>query len=143
VTPEDFADAFMAQWRVSMPRDEFLDAFKHWVVGVIGEAQQLIADLAGDYRLACLSNLNPLHWERCVELGVDQLFADRFLSFELGLRKPQPESYAAVIDRLGVAPGEVMFFDDVAANVDAARAAGMGATLVDDGLAGALGKSNL
>ncbi len=145
VSPEIFADAFMAEWAIDGPRTAFLHNFKHWVVGVIDDAPELIAPLGADYRLACLSNLNPLHWARCVELGVGELFAEKFLSFEMGLRKPEAAIYAAVVAALGVTPGDILFFDDVEVNVAAARAAGMNAVLVDSvidgecGLAKALG----
>lgn len=133
VSPEAFADAFMAKWKIDGSRAAFLHDFKHWVVGVLDDAPERIAALGGDYRLACLSNLNPLHWARCVELGVGELFDDKFLSFEMGLRKPEAEIYAAVIAALGVAPDEIFFFDDVEGNVAAARAAGMNAERVGAG----------
>lgn len=46
-------------------------------------------------------------------------------SHEVGYRKPDPAAYRIVCERLGVAPGEVLFLDDVQANVDGARAVGM------------------
>lgn len=50
----------------------------------------------------------------------------------LGIRKPDPRAYAAVIDRLGVDAGECVFIDDFAPMAEAGRAAGMHAIhLVD------------
>ena len=46
-------------------------------------------------------------------------------SHEIGVAKPDPCSYALVCERLDVAPGRVVFLDDVVANVEGARAAGM------------------
>lgn len=133
ISPAQFADAFIREWRLDLDRDAFLDGFKHWVVGVFEGAPALLGDLRARHRLACLSNVNPAHWERCLELGVAELFDDRFLSHELRARKPEPEIYARVADHLGVAPSEIFFFDDVAANVHAAIAAGMRARLVQNG----------
>lgn len=140
LSPEEFAGAFMEKWRLDLDRAAFVDAFKHWVVGVYDGASDLLARLRANHRLACLSNVNPAHWERCVELGVPAMFDAHFLSHEMGFRKPQPEIYAAAADGLGVRPAEICFFDDVAANVDAARAFGMRATHVaaPSGLAYAL-----
>ena len=39
--------------------------------------------------------------------------------------KPDARIYSAVLDRLGVEAGKVIFFDDIEANVVAAKAAGM------------------
>ena len=47
----------------------------------------------------------------------------------MGLKKPDPAIYALAQRRLGVEPHEVVFLDDVAANVDAAREAGWHAVL--------------
>jgi HAD superfamily hydrolase (TIGR01509 family) len=49
---------------------------------------------------------------------------DIVYSHEVGLGRPDPAVYALTAARLGVAPGEIVFLDDVAANVEAARAAG-------------------
>jgi HAD superfamily hydrolase (TIGR01509 family) len=55
---------------------------------------------------------------------VTEAFAYRFLSFELGLVKPDREIYDAVAGRLPVKRGRVLFLDDNAVNVEAAQAAG-------------------
>ncbi len=45
-------------------------------------------------------------------------------SHEVGCRKPAPRIYRVACERLGVAANEVLFLDDVDANVEAARALG-------------------
>lgn len=133
LAPEFFADAFIREWRLDLDRAAFLDGFKHWVTRVFNGAPEALKGLGARHRLACLSNVNEVHWERCRELGVAGLFEDCFLSHELGLRKPEPEIYARVAAALDVAPSEIFFFDDVKANVDAAIVAGMRAVLVENG----------
>ena len=46
-------------------------------------------------------------------------------SYEVGIEKPDRRIYLLTCDRLGVPPGEVVFLDDLEANVAAARAVGM------------------
>ena len=60
-------------------------------------------------------------------LGYDVLFDTCFYSCELGAAKPDPEYFASVLDRLGAEPGSAVLVDDSAANVEAARAAGISA----------------
>jgi epoxide hydrolase-like predicted phosphatase len=55
----------------------------------------------------------------------DALFDAVVISGEVGLRKPDPAIYALAARELGVAPGECVFVDDIAANVRGAVAAGM------------------
>lgn len=53
-------------------------------------------------------------------------------SHEEGLEKPDPRSYLLVCDRLGIPPAEIVFVDDVGANVVAARDLGMRGVLFQD-----------
>jgi putative hydrolase of the HAD superfamily len=59
-------------------------------------------------------------------------------SSAVGMRKPDPRIYLLALQLLGVEPGESVFLDDAAGNVEAARALGMHAILVSDEHAGAL-----
>jgi len=54
-----------------------------------------------------------------------------FFSNELGLAKPDRAIFDAVIRDLGTTAGRIAYFDDTAANVDAASAAGLDAHLTD------------
>ncbi|GAY08248.1 HAD-IA family hydrolase [Pseudonocardia sp. N23] len=48
-----------------------------------------------------------------------------------GILKPDPRSYAAAIDGLGVTPGEIVFVDDMPWNVEGGRMAGLHAVQLD------------
>ncbi|GAA2091550.1 HAD family hydrolase [Actinomadura alba] len=91
---------------------------------------ELVAELAGQGRtLGLLSNiiedLVPVfeglhgHW-----LGH---FTALTYSCRIGVAKPDPRAYEICVRRLGVAPADVVFFDDSERNVVAARATGMAA----------------
>ncbi len=58
-------------------------------------------------------------------LGYDRLFEHSFYSYEVGHAKPSGRFFETVLQRLGASGTEVLFFDDTAENVDAARAAGL------------------
>ncbi len=51
-------------------------------------------------------------------------FTGGVISARVRLIKPEPAIFALAAQRFGVAPAELVFLDDVPANVDAARAAG-------------------
>lgn len=57
------------------------------------------------------------------------LFDALVVSGEVGLRKPQPEIYLLAAERLGLAPGECVFVDDLRTNTTGARAVGMAGVL--------------
>ena len=56
-------------------------------------------------------------------------FASLTYSCQIGVAKPDRRAYEICAQRLGVEPGEVLFFDDNEVNVVAAREAGMAAEL--------------
>ena len=63
----------------------------------------------------------------CTQLGalIDLLV----VSAEEGVQKPEPAIYERTAERLGVAPHECVFVDDVEANVEGAEQVGMAGVL--------------
>lgn len=53
-----------------------------------------------------------------------------FSSAEMGMRKPDRAAFEAVTLAIGHAPRSILFFDDLASNIDGARAAGLQAIQV-------------
>ncbi len=82
---------------------------------------------------AVLSNTDASHWERWRARPPVSLVQHHFASHELGLIKPDPRVYAAVEERLGLRGEQILFFDDLEANVTAAGARGWRAVRVDPG----------
>jgi putative hydrolase of the HAD superfamily len=60
---------------------------------------------------------------------VDELFDAIVISGEVGLHKPEPEIFRLGAERLGVAPEDCVFVDDLRENCDGAEAVGMTAIL--------------
>jgi putative hydrolase of the HAD superfamily len=56
---------------------------------------------------------------------LDELFEAVVISGEAGLHKPQPEIFLLAAERLGVAPQDCVFVDDLRENVRGAEAVGM------------------
>jgi putative hydrolase of the HAD superfamily len=118
-----FAREFLAEWPVGMAPDAFIQAFTGWVAGFYPGALELLARLRAQHTVACLSNTNAAHWAR---MGRDlEAFDHRIASHLVGHMKPERAIYEAALQRLGVPARDVIFFDDLAANVTAARDAGM------------------
>lgn len=88
-----------------------------------------LAGLVADWRLGVFTN-NARAVTRVFD---DEPFERLFFSAELGVRKPDPESFRRVTLLLDAAPGDILFVDDGAANLEAARAAGWRTALFRDG----------
>jgi putative hydrolase of the HAD superfamily len=86
---------------------------------------EFIRGLRGYYTTALLSNA----WDDLRPLLVDfwqiaDAFDQMYISAEMGLVKPDPEIYHAVVTDLKRTPEEIVFVDDFIENVAAAREAG-------------------
>jgi len=68
-------------------------------------------------------NARASHMRRV--LRYDRYFDEQFYSCELGVAKPERAYFTTILDRLGLSAGRVLFIDDNAENVEAARAVGL------------------
>ena len=97
---------------------------------------------AAGYRLACITNNVPSgHGAGMARSGdakdaYEQVFA-RFEavieSSKAGLRKPDPRIYQLMCERLGLAPAQCVYLDDLGINCKPAAALGMAAIKVTSG----------
>lgn len=86
---------------------------------------------AKGFRVAALTN-NWLDGGRPLGDGLREHFDVFVESASVGLRKPDPRIYALVCRRLGVAPEQAVFLDDIGRNLKTARALGMATIRVRD-----------
>ena len=97
---------------------------------VLGEplpgVEAIVRQLGAHYPLYVFSNTNPAHvahftprYERLL-----RLFRETITSCALGSRKPEPEAFRRVAERIGARPERLVFFDDREDNVSGARQAG-------------------
>jgi HAD superfamily hydrolase (TIGR01509 family) len=90
----------------------------------------LARQLSTEHPVGMFTN-NPLLLKRHIAEvfpAVSDIFGERAVfSAELGRSKPDPEAFRRLAARLGLAPGELRYFDDEAAYVAGAREAGLSA----------------
>jgi putative hydrolase of the HAD superfamily len=124
--PEMFCEGVVRDLRLDISPSEFLERFISWDRGPQAGALELLDRLRSHYILACLSNNNPLHWER---LRQPDMFGGRFhhefISYQTGHMKPDSAAYEQVLSVLGCPPGDVLFFDDSPECVEGSRRAGI------------------
>lgn len=124
-----FAAGFVDDWRLACSPRHFIEAFASWPQGFPTGARPLLGALRRAGPIGCLSNSNAVHWRRFDSFA--GVFDVALSSHLTGRIKPDRASFDHAIERCGVAAEHLWFFDDMAANVDAARAAGLRATQVD------------
>ena len=107
--------------------EQFMADLWDWYCGELDhELTSYAAGLRPRYTTAILSNsADGARREEQARYSFADLFDAIIYSHEVGLAKPDRRIYALLCGRLGVAPGELVFVDDVQENVDAAIAFGI------------------
>ena len=127
-TAEEFAAGMVTDWELELEPAAFLEEFGRWPEPPFEGAIELVDQVQARVPAAALSNMNSFQWAANYEgIPLTEAFAFRFLSFELGLVKPDAAIFDAVADRLPVPRHRVLFLDDNAVNVEAAEGAGFAA----------------
>jgi glucose-1-phosphatase len=122
---EDFAMGMVGDWGLPVEPDAFLAEFESWPGGTLAGAEALLDHVRQVVPAGCLSNTNALHWDKQFEQWpILDAFDFRFLSFELGIVKPDRALFDRVAQLLPVPRERVLFLDDNAINVDGAVAGG-------------------
>jgi HAD superfamily hydrolase (TIGR01509 family) len=130
-SPDDFAAGVIDDWGLSVNVATFLDAFRSWPREPMSAADTLVRSVRRTVPVGCLSNTNTLHWnDHAARWSIRDAFEFRFLSFEMGLIKPDREMFDRVSELLPVPPHRVLFLDDNTLNVDGAVAAGFRAVRI-------------
>ena len=133
ITATEFRRALRSQLRWASADSSIDRAWNALLLEIPPKTLSVLRSLRAEgYRLALLSNTNPIHIDevrrRLGPFGYGEFarcFERIFYSYEMGLRKPDPAIYAAVDRELGIAnPAEVLFIDDNAANIASAAAYG-------------------
>jgi len=125
----EFAESFIAEWGLRLTPQAFVQEFISWPREFFPGARKTIRDLRTTYRVGCLSNSNPLHWERF--RAVEEDFDITLFSHLLGAIKPDRKIFTLALSECHVEPSKVYFFDDCLANVHTAQSLGITAFHVD------------
>ncbi len=129
ISADEFAKAFVAEWRLELTPKAFIRAFSSWPRKFYPGARETIQQLRKTYRVGCLSNSNPLHFMQFD--GVEEVFDIGLFSHLIGAIKPDREIFTLAISKCDVEPADIYFFDDCMANVRTAQSTGINAFCVD------------
>jgi putative hydrolase of the HAD superfamily len=126
ITPRDWHLHIVRRLGSNLTYDQFIQA---WNMALLPEALQpdsLWAGLAKNYRLALLSNTDPIHVAHMEStFSFFNYFLVRIYSCVVGASKPSPLVYLEALRALKVQSNEAVYIDDLQENVDAAKALGM------------------
>jgi putative hydrolase of the HAD superfamily len=126
---------FIEGFQKYIPEADMLDIRKAWN-SVIGEFPlyrlEFLQMLSTKYRLFLLTNTDAIHISRFEHMAGMSFFSDFYqcfekvyYSFEMGMRKPEPEIFNYILKKHDLSPKRTLFVDDKKENTDAAAALGI------------------
>jgi putative hydrolase of the HAD superfamily len=126
ISPAEFKDQVCAALDINISYDQFYEYFNDVFIvnaAAVNTAHRL---KAAGYKLVLLSNTDP---ERAdfirKKYPETQVFDLGILSYEAGILKPDPAVFLLTLQRAGASAEECVFIDDMAVNIEAARALGI------------------
>lgn len=142
LTRDEFLRGISDAMQGAYSPEEFERIHDAWLIEEYPGVDRLVADLRAlpSVETAMLSNTNELHWRRQSPLegaaGLPHFptagqLKHRHASHLLRLAKPDASIYRAFERETGFSPQSILFFDDLAENVDAARGCGWCSEQID------------
>ena len=129
----DFHDLLRKELSLSCSDQQLDDAWNSMLLDIPKERVEKLLELRTRYNIYLLSNTNAIHVQKMQEMfwrdhqiqDFTKLFHKPYLSYEIGLIKPDPAIYEYVLQDAGMKKSETIFLDDNAANVKSALNIGL------------------
>ncbi len=142
ISDAEYFASLRAALGIAISDEAFLEGWNAIFAGEMPGIAPLLARAGARMPLYAFSNTNRPHVAHFSTVYADILrhFRTVFLSSTIGLRKPDAAAYDHVIKAIGAPAGRIVFFDDLAENIEGARASGLKAVQVrsSEDVAGAL-----
>ncbi|MBN2499662.1 MAG: HAD family phosphatase [Anaerolineales bacterium] len=124
-TAEQWADVAK---RLNIPAEEIPAVKTAFFAGDMLDTELIdtIRRFKANYTTALLSNaMDDLRREIFENWKINDAFDHLVISAEVGVKKPDQRIYELTLEKVGVAPQEAVFIDDMPENIAAAKAVGM------------------
>ena len=126
---------FIESFQKFIPNASLEEIIKAWN-SIIGDFPlyrlEFLQMLSTRYRLFLLTNTDSIHINRFEhKVGMSfytdfyRCFEKVYYSYEMGMRKPQPEIFTTILNKHDLSPKRTLFVDDKKDNTDAAEALGI------------------
>lgn len=133
ISDEAFFEGLRSSLGIELSDTQFIEGWNAIFIGEMPGINQLLARAAKRLPLYAFSNTNAPHVAYFSGQYAEVLahFREIFLSSAIGLRKPDAEAYDHVVQAIGVPAERIVFFDDLAENIEGAKERGLKAVLVN------------
>jgi HAD superfamily hydrolase (TIGR01509 family) len=126
ISPQDWHLHLSKRLGSSLSFEQFTEVWNRALAPDPIQSETFLEKLSKNYRLALLSNTDPIHMSYAeTHLPFFRFFPIRIYSFRLGASKPDPLIYREALRACKVRAAEAIYIDDVAAYSQAAQRLGM------------------
>ncbi len=126
ITPRDWYLHLAKRFGVKFTFEQFTEVWNRVLDPVPIHDDAFLERLSKQYRLAVLSNTDPMHVRHLESTyGFFAFFPTRIYSCAVSTSKPNPLIYKEALRALKVRADEAVYIDDIAAYVEAAKRLGM------------------
>jgi FMN phosphatase YigB (HAD superfamily) len=133
VTPKQFRQELKTYFNQQVSDADLDNAWNVMLLDLPAQRIDLLKELSTKYRLFLLSNTNIIHYhaysaylkQTFGKLIFDEIFEKQYLSFEIGMRKPDKEIFELVLNENNLLPSETLFIDDSIQHVEGATKTGI------------------
>ena len=125
ISPEQALSSVNTMLGTRFSMEEF-DALWSDIFYAKPDMERIVRQLRGRYRMFVVSDTNVLHYQFIkARFPVLDQFEEHILSFEVGVKKPDPRIFEEALRRGGVRAEEAVFIEDKEQNVEGARKLGL------------------
>jgi HAD superfamily hydrolase (TIGR01509 family) len=126
ISPQDWHLHLSKRLGGSLSFEQFVEVWNRALAPDPIQSEAFLEELSKNYRLALLSNTDPIHMSHAeTRFPFFRFFPIRIYSFRLGASKPDPLIYREALRACKVRAEEAIYIDDVAAYSQAAQRLGM------------------
>ena len=126
ISPRDWHLHITKRLGASLTFDQFTEVWNRALDPNPIHSEAFLEKLSKNYRLALLSNTDPIHMSNEeARFPFFRFFPMRIYSYRVGASKPNPVIYRKALQACKVRAKEAVYIDDVAAYAEAAQRLGM------------------
>ena len=128
ITEEEFYKSLVELSGIDFSFLQFKRAWNAMLLDLPNSRIQLLKKLSKKYRLFLFSNTNETHYNSFIIRAGDDfdvIFEKTYYSHQFGRRKPDGDSFSALLKENDLQPEETLFVDDSIQHIESARKIGI------------------
>lgn len=127
ISPDKFRDDLKRMTNIPVSDEMINNAWNKMILDFPEERIKFLEQLKQHYRIFLLSNTNKIHFDFYTDnfrkqygYSFSDLFEKMYVSFQIGMRKPNRDIFEYILKQSNLIPEETLFIDDTSEHVEAA-----------------------